>query len=55
MVTFWMVFLGILCVDAIRKFTCLSDSVSPGGACEAAVIARSRCGWIKFRECGESL
>ena len=23
--------------------------------CEAAVIARTRIGWVKFRECGELL
>ena len=26
-----------------------------GGGCEAAVTARTRCGWIKFMECGELL
>ena len=25
------------------------DSVSAGGGCEAAVIAGTRCGWVKFR------
>ena len=23
-----------------------------GGGCEAAVTTRTRCGWVKFRECG---
>ena len=25
------------------------------GGCEAAVTARARCGWVKFRECSELL
>ena len=29
--------------------------MSAGGGCEAAVTARSRCGWVKFRGCGELL
>ena len=29
--------------------------VSVGGGCEAAVTARTRSGWVKFRECGELL
>ena len=29
--------------------------VSAGGGCEAAVTARARCGWVKFRECSELL
>ena len=32
-----------------------SDSMSAGGECEAAVTVRTRCGWVKFRECGELL
>ena len=24
--------------------------VSAGGGCEVAVTARTRCGWVKFRE-----
>ena len=31
------------------------DRVSIGGGCEAAVTARTRCGLVKFRECGELL
>ena len=23
-----------------------------GGGCEATVTAKTRCGWVKFRECG---
>ena len=26
-----------------------------GPWCEAAVTAGTRCGWVKFRECGELL
>ena len=33
----------------------LCDRVSVGGGCEAAVTARTRCGWAKFRVCGELL
>ena len=29
--------------------------MSAGGGCEAAVIARTICAWVKFRECGELL
>ena len=27
--------------------------MSAGGVCEAAVTVRTRCGWVKPRECGE--
>ena len=26
-----------------------------GGGCEVAVTVRTRCGWVKIRECGELL
>ena len=29
--------------------------MSAGGGCEAAVTARTRCGWVTFMECGELL
>ena len=29
--------------------------VSDGEGCEAAVTARTRCGWDKHRDCGELL
>ena len=29
--------------------------MSAGGGCEAAVTARTRCGWVNIRECGELL
>ena len=42
-------------VEAIQESTYLVDSVSAGGGCEAAVIARTICGWVKLRECVELL
>ena len=42
-------------VESVRKFTYLGDMVSAGEGCEAAVTARTRCGWVKFKECGELL
>ena len=34
----------------VREFAYLGDRVSAGGGFEAAVIARTRCGWIRFTE-----
>ena len=42
-------------VEIVREFTYLGDRVSAGRGCEAAVSARTRYGWGKFRECGELL
>ena len=42
-------------VETVSEFTYLGDRVSAGGGCESVVNARTRCGWIKFRECGELL
>ena len=42
-------------VETVGEFTYLGDMVSAGGGCETAVAARTRCGWFKFRECGELL
>ena len=42
-------------VETLRQFTCPGDRVSAGGGCDAAATARTRCEWIKFRECGELL
>ena len=42
-------------VETVSELTYLGDRVSAGGGCEAAVTARTRCGWVKFRECGELL
>ena len=38
-------------VGTVREFTYLGDRVSAGGGCEAAVTARARYGWLRFREC----
>ena len=35
-----------------KGFTYLGDRVSAGGGCEAA---RTRCGWVKLKECAELL
>ncbi|XP_015776010.1 PREDICTED: uncharacterized protein LOC107354102 [Acropora digitifera] len=42
-------------VETVRGFCYLGDKVNGGGGCEAAVTARARIGWVKFRECGELL
>ena len=33
-------------VESVRELTYLGDRVSVGGGCEAAVTARTRCGWV---------
>ena len=40
-------------VKTVGEFTYLGDRVCSSGVCEVAVAARTRCGWVKFRECGE--
>ena len=42
-------------VETVGVFTCLGDRVSAGRGCEAAVTARTRRGWVKFRECSDFL
>ena len=42
-------------VETVREFAYFDDRVSAGERCEAAVTARTRCGWVKFWECGEFL
>ena len=37
-------------METVRVFCYLGDV---GGGCEAAVTARARIGWVKFRECRE--
>ena len=39
----------------MRELRHLGDRVSAGGGCETAVIARTRCEWVKSMECGELL
>ena len=40
-------------VETVRGFCYLGDRVNASGGCKAAVTARARIGWVKFRECGE--
>ena len=42
-------------VEIVREFTYLDGRVSAGEGCEAVVTARTRCGWVMFRECSELL
>ena len=38
-------------VETVRQFTYLGDRASTGGGWESAMTARTRCGWVTFREC----
>ena len=40
-------------METVGKFTYLSDMFSAGRGCEAAVTARTRCGLVNIRDCGE--
>ena len=42
-------------VETVREFTYLGNTVFAGGGCEIAVTTRTRCGWVKPRECSELL
>ena len=42
-------------VETVRKFIYVGDMVSAGGGCEAVVTASTRCGWVRYSECGELL
>ena len=42
-------------VETVRGFCYLRDRVNASGGSEAAVTARARIGWVKFKECGELL
>ena len=42
-------------VETMSKFTYLGDRLNATGGCEMAVTARSRIGWMKFRECSKIL
>ena len=42
-------------VEPVRGFCYLGDRVNASGGCKAAVTARARIHWVKFRECGELL
>ena len=38
-------------VETVRGFCYLGDRVNASGGYEAAVTARARTGWVKFKEC----
>ena len=42
-------------VKTVNGFCYLGDRLNASGGCEAAVTARVRIGWVRFRECGELL
>ena len=42
-------------VDFVKSFCYLGDRLNARGGSEAAVTARTRFRWIKFRECVELL
>ena len=42
-------------METLREFTYIGDRMSAAGGYEAAVTARTRCGWAKLRECGDLL
>ena len=40
-------------VDFVKSFCFLEDRLNARGGSEAAITARTRIGWIKFKECEE--
>ena len=42
-------------VETVNGFCYLGDRLNASGNCEAAVTARVRIVWVRFRECGELL
>ena len=42
-------------VETVNGFCYLGDRLNASGGCEAAVTARLRIGWVRFRECEELL
>ena len=42
-------------VETVNRFCYLEGKLSSSGGCEAAVTARVRIGWVKFRKYGELL
>ena len=42
-------------VETVKSFFYLGDRVNASDGCEAAMTARARIGWVKFKECGELL
>ena len=42
-------------VETVNGFCYLGDGLNASVGCEAAVTARVRIGWVRFRECVELL
>ena len=42
-------------METVNGFCYLGDRLNSSGGCEAAVTARVRIGWVRFRKCGELL
>ena len=42
-------------VETVNGFHYLGDRLNANGGCKAAVTARARIGWVRFRECGKLL
>ena len=42
-------------METVNGLCCLEDRLNSSGGCEAAVTAKVRIGWVRFRECGELL
>ena len=42
-------------VEIVTKFSYVGDRLNATGGCKAAVTAKTRIGWIKFREYSEIL
>ena len=42
-------------MKTVRLITYVGDMMSAAGECGAAVTGRTRCGSVKFRDCGELL
>ena len=42
-------------VETVNGFCYLRDKLNSSGGCEAAVTARLRIGWVRFRKSGELL
>ena len=42
-------------VETVNGFCFLGDRLNASGGCEAAVTAKVRIGWVRFRKCGKFL
>ena len=42
-------------VETVNGFCYLGDRLNASSGCEAAITARVKIGWVRFRECGELL